>query len=191
MTLSQAALGPMTLPKQAAVVLLGSLMIAVAAQVSVPVGPVPISLQTLAILLIAFSVGTRLAALTLVAYVAEGMAGLPVFAGFKNAALAFPGATTGFIFGFVAFAAIAGLAAGRGVLAMLGAGLVASVVLYAIGLAWPLGVAAAFGLDVWMAGEGIAAVLGGYMTPYLVGDALKLAIAALLVGGGLRALKRA
>lgn len=190
MTLSQAALGPMTLPKQAAVVLLGSLMVALAAQVSVPIGPVPISLQTLAILLIAFAVGPRLAALTLVAYLAEGMAGLPVFAGWKTAALAFPGATTGFLFGFVAFAAIAGLGAGRGVLGMIAAGLAASVALYAVGLAWPLGVAALFGLDVWMAGEGVGAVLGGYMTPYLAGDALKLGIAALLIGGAVRATAR-
>ena len=67
------------LVRKSALVLGGSLLIAIAAQISVPMYPVPMTLQTLAILLVGFALGSRLGALTVVAYLAEGLVGLPVF----------------------------------------------------------------------------------------------------------------
>ena len=74
------------------------------------------------------------------AYLGQGAIGLPVFAGGIGAA-AFVGPTAGFLVGFLALAWIAGLAAGRGLAAMIGAAVAGSVALYAFGLAWPLGLA--------------------------------------------------
>ena len=75
-TLLSAALGQESLWRKVFAVLAGSLLIAVAAQFSVPIGPVPLSLQTLAILTIGLTYGSRLGAITLLAYLAEGAAGL-------------------------------------------------------------------------------------------------------------------
>ena len=80
MTLSQAAIGTGGLARKAMLVLAGSAFIAVAAQISVPMFPVPMTLQTLAILMVGFAYGSRLGAATLLAYLAEGAMGLPVFA---------------------------------------------------------------------------------------------------------------
>lgn len=190
MTLTSMALGPMTLPKQAAAAVAGSLLIAVAAQVSVPFFPVPMTLQTLAVLTVGLAFGWRLGAATVVLYLAEGAAGLPVFAGLRNG-VAFAGPTAGFLVGFVAMAAIAGLAAGRGLLAMAGAALVASAALYAFGLAWPLAVAGALGIEGGWVGMTGRPLLEAFMLPFLLGDAVKAVLAALIVAGGMRALRRA
>ena len=67
MTLSQAAIGSSSPARKGMMVLAGSAFIAVAAQISVPMLPVPMTLQTLAILMVGFAYGSRLGALTLVA----------------------------------------------------------------------------------------------------------------------------
>ena len=110
MTLSKALVPSNSLVSKALLVLGGSALIAVAAQVQVPMIPVPMTLQTLAVLLVGLSLGARMGAATLIAYLAEGAAGLPVFAGGANG-VALAGPTAGFLFGFVGMAWIAGLAA--------------------------------------------------------------------------------
>ena len=189
MTLTTMALGPMSLPKSVAAAVAGSALIAIAAQVSVPFFPVPMTLQTLTVLLVGLAFGPRLAGATVALYLAEGAMGLPVFAGFKNG-VAFAGPTAGFLVGFLAMAVIAGFAAGRGFLAMLGAAVVGSAVLYALGLAWPLAVAGAFGLEGGWVGMSGAPLLEAFMLPFLAGDAVKALIAALIVTGGVKALRR-
>ena len=113
MTLARAAFGQQTLIKQVLLVIGGTLLIALAAKVTVPMYPVPMTLQTLAILAVGFAYGARLGAITLVAYLAEGLAGLTVFSATTPAGpAAFVGPTAGFLIGFVGMAWAAGWVAG-------------------------------------------------------------------------------
>ncbi len=193
MTLANAAFGRQTLTKQAALVLGGSLFIALAAQISVPMYPIPMTLQTLAILIVGLSFGARLGALTLLAYLAEGAAGLPVFANAMNGA-AFFGPTAGFLVGFVGLAWLVGYAADRGIArGLVSTALVclgASLLLYVPGLAWPMAIAGGFGLEGGWIGQAFGSYyLTYFVVPFLIGDAVKAVIAALIITGGLAALK--
>ena len=188
MTLSQIYSGSDKLLQQAGLVLGGTLLIALAAQVSVPMWPVPITLQTLAILIVGLSFGARLGVATLVAYLAQGAMGLPVFAG-GGSALALMGPTAGFLFGFVLMVWIVGQAADRGMTrGIFGAALtciVASAALYLPGVAWPMAVAGAFGIEGSWVGSTAASIWTYWVSPFLLGDAIKSVLAALIVTGGL------
>ncbi len=193
-TLSQAVLGSQSIAHKALLVLAGSAFIAVAAQISVPMLPVPMTLQTLAILMVGFAYGSRLGAATLVAYLLEGAMGLPVFANAMNG-LAFAGPTAGFLVGFVAMAWAAGFAAERGlakgVVGTALSALLISALLYIPGLAWPMLVAGAFGFDAsWVSADFGSYYWAYFVAPFLLGDAVKAVIAALLVAGGWKALSR-
>jgi biotin transport system substrate-specific component len=178
-TLAQAAFGDLSLARQAGLVLAGTVLIAIAAQFSIFIGPVPLSLQTLAILTVSFALGARLAVATLVLYLAQGAMGLPVFSGGGASVAYMMGPTGGFLLGFVAMAWLAGWASDAGItrraLPAIGVALLASAIIYVPGLLWP---AAAFGTE-W------ASLWTHWMAPFLVGDALKSVIAALAVCGGL------
>ncbi|MBC7132796.1 MAG: biotin transporter BioY [Roseovarius sp.] len=180
--LTQAVIGHDTMLRKAGLVLGGSLFIAAAAQVSVPFFPVPLTLQTLAVLIVGLTFGARLGAATLLAYLAEGAMGLPVFAGAQSAA-SLVGPTAGFLYGFVAMAWLAGLAVERGIargpVSTALVGVAVSALLYIPGLAWP---ALAMGKalpDLW----------AYWMAPFLLGDVVKAVIAAMVVWGGWSALR--
>jgi len=192
MTLSKALVRSPSLLSRSLMVVGGSLFIALAAQVQVPMYPVPMTLQTLAILIVGLTYGARLGALTLVAYLAEGAMGLPIFAGGANGA-AFAGPTAGFLLGFVGMAFLAGLAADRGVKGAVPTALVTiavSALLYVPGAAWAMLADAVLGFDAtkWGA-DSFAMIWQYYMAPFLLGDAVKSVIAALVVTGGWAALK--
>ncbi|SPH17368.1 Biotin transporter BioY [Defluviimonas aquaemixtae] len=192
MTLSKALVPSQSLPARALMVLGGSLFIALAAQVSVPMIPVPMTLQTLAILIVGLTYGARMGALTLVAYLAEGAMGLPVFANGMNGA-AFAGPTAGFLIGFVGMAFLAGLASDLGVKRFVPTALVAiaiSALLYVPGVAWAMLADAALGLDAtkWGA-DSFSMIWTYYIAPFLIGDTVKAVIAALVVTGAWAALK--
>lgn len=193
MTLSQAVIGTGSTARKAMLVLAGSAFIAVAAQISVPMLPVPMTLQTLAILMVGFAYGARLGALTLLAYLAEGAMGLPVFANGMNG-LAFAGPTAGFLLGFVAMAWAAGFAAerglARGVVGTALSALLISAALYIPGLAWPALVAGGLGLEAGWVAQDAGFYMTWFVLPFLLGDAVKAVIAALLVAGGWKALSR-
>lgn len=193
MTLSQAVIGTGSTARKAMLVLAGSAFIAVAAQISVPMLPVPMTLQTLAILMVGFVYGARLGALTLVAYLAEGAMGLPVFAYGMNG-LAFAGPTAGFLIGFVAMAWAAGFAAerglARGVVGTALSALLISAALYVPGLAWPALIAGGFGFEAGWVAQDAGFYWTWFVAPFLLGDAVKAVIAALLVAGGWKALSR-
>ena len=179
-----------SLMRQGALVVAGSLLIAIAAQVSVPMWPVPITLQTLAILTVGLSLGARLGAATLGLYLMEGAMGLPVFAN-GGAGLAYmAGPTGGFLIGFALMAFVAGLGSRFGFLGMAVAAAAASVLLYVPGLAWPYAVASGFGIDAGWASTAAGKLWAGWMQPFLIGDAIKAVIAALIVSGGRKALAR-
>ncbi|SEM09087.1 biotin transport system substrate-specific component [Roseovarius azorensis] len=173
---TKAVIGQHTLLRKAGLVLGGSLFIALAAQVSVPFYPVPLTLQTLAILIVGLTFGSRLGAVTLLAYLAEGALGLPVFANGMNGA-ALMGPTAGFLFGFVGMAWLAGLAVekglARGVVSTALSGIGISALLYLPGLAWPAA----------MMGKSWDALWSGWMAPFLLGDTVKAVLAAMIVAG--------
>lgn len=193
MTLTQAAFGKTTLFRQALLALGGAAFIAAATQISVPFYPVPMTLQTLAILIVGLSFGARLGTATLLTYLGYGAMGLPVFAGGMNG-LAFVGPTAGFLFGFVLMAGLAGLAADRGlarsVVPTALVTLAISALLYVPGLAWPMAVANAAGVEAGWAGREIGFYWTHFVAPFLIGDAVKAILAALIVTGAWKMLKR-
>jgi biotin transport system substrate-specific component len=180
MTLTQAALGKTTLFRQALLALGGAAFIAVAAQVSIG-WPVPITLQTLAILIVGLTFGSRLALVTMIAYLGYGAMGLPVFANGGSVA-SLVGPTAGFLYGFVAMAWLAGLAVekgiARGVVSTALVGITLSALIYLPGLAWPAA----------MLGKTMPELWTSWMAPFLLGDAIKAVIAALVVTGAWKAL---
>jgi biotin transport system substrate-specific component len=121
-------------------VVLGSFLLTVASKVQVPLYPVPMTLQTLAVLVIGAAYGWRLAGATLLAYVAQGAAGLPVFAGPVAGPAVLMGPTGGFILGFVAAAVFVGWFAERGwdrpLLRLAVLMTVGHLIVFAAGLAW-------------------------------------------------------
>jgi biotin transport system substrate-specific component len=150
----------------------GSMLIAVAGQIKVPMWPVPTTLQTLAILTIAAAYGRNLAVATLLAYLAEGAAGLPVFTNGGGLAY-FVGPTTGYLAGFVVAAGITGWAADNGLtnkpVKLFAANLAGTLLILVLGAAW---IAAMFGTD-----KAVAWGIG----PFIVTDIIKAALAAALV----------
>ena len=160
-----------------ALVLAGSATIAIAAQITVPMIPVPMTLQTLAVLMVGLAFGARLGAATLLAYLAEGALGLPVFANAGYGLATLMGPTGGYLFGFVAAAYLAGALAERGwdrsivktALAMA----LGNLAIYLPGLLQLHLVTGADLSSVWAWGA----------APFLLGDAVKIALAALLVPG--------
>jgi biotin transport system substrate-specific component len=172
-------------------VIVGTALIAVAARISVPFYPVPMTLQTLAVALIAATYGFRLGTLTVLAYLGDGLLGLPVFANTPPAVAGpayFLGTTGGFLVGFIALAAIVGLAvdrgAGRSIPKLFGALVVGEVVMFALGLAWLAWFAT---LASGGTGIGFAKAWSAGVVPFLLGDLLKSAAVAMLVPAAWRA----
>lgn len=168
-------------------VVAGSVLLALSAKVSVPFYPVPMTLQTLAVLLIGATYGSRLGALTVLAYLAEGMAGLPVFVNTPPLLAGpayFMGPTGGFLAGFVVLAFVAGLAAERGLarrpLLLLASLLAGEAALFGLGLAWLAGFAHLAG---GATGLGLAAAFKGAVLPFVLGDLVKTALATTLIVG--------
>jgi biotin transport system substrate-specific component len=166
-------------------VLAGTALIAIAAKIKVPFVPVPMTLQTLAIMLIAATYGFRLGTLTVLAYLAEGLVGLPVFTNTPPAVagpLYFLGPTGGFLAGFVILAIVVGAAADRGfdrsIPKLFAAMLAGEVIMMALGFAWLAWFAT---LSSGAVGLGVEKALAGGVTPFILGDLLKIALAALLV----------
>ena len=162
---------PARLPAKIALVLAGTALLALAAKVQVPFWPVPMTLQTLAVLMIGATLGARMAGATLLAYLAEGAVGLPVFA--SGAGLAYmAGPTGGYLLGFLLAATFVGLAADRGWLR--GGVPVAAVMFAAMALIYLPGVA-------WLAALiGAEKAVAGGLVPFLPAEAFKLALAVLL-----------
>lgn len=98
----------------AAAAVLGSALLAVSAKVQVPFWPVPMTMQSMVVILLGMAYGSRLAAATVLLYLAEGLAGLPVFAGAGAGPAYMAGPTAGYLVGFVLAAGFTGWLAERG-----------------------------------------------------------------------------
>ncbi len=161
-----------------------SVLVALSAQVEVPMLPVPMSLQTLAVSVVGLTLGSRLGAAALAAYLAQGAMGLPVFSGGDAGAHHLLGPTGGFLLAYPAMAFLTGWLAEHGMARGLGrtfvAALLPATALFVPGVAWLWAVTP---LDL-----GAAAMAG--MVPFVFGDVVKSGLAALVVAGGWSASKR-
>ncbi len=190
MTFMQAATGADTLLKKTLMVVAGTILLTLAAKTSVPFWPVPMSMQTLAVLTIGLAFGPRLGAVTVLAWLAQGLAGLEVFAFVGAGPAYFAGPTTGFLVGFVAMAYVAGLAAGRGAAVMLLASFAAAALIYVPGLAWPMSIASVFGVEAGWAGMGFDETFESFAASFLIGDTVKAVLAVLAVTGAMKLLRK-
>jgi biotin transport system substrate-specific component len=160
--------------RDAGLVLAGALLILLTAKISfaIPGNPVPYTLQNFGILVVGGALGLRRGGLAAFLYVALGLVGLPFFAEGKGGVNVFLGATGGYLVGFMAAAALVGRLAELGwdrrIGGAIGATLLGTVVIYAIGVPW---LALTTGMSL---GEAIAAGL----LPFIAVDVVKLLAAA-------------
>ncbi len=121
-------------------VLSGSLLVAICAKIQVPAAPVPVTMQTFAVLLVGAALGGKRGGLALVAYLLEGAAGLPVFAGPVAGAAYLVGPTGGYLFAFPLAAFVVGTLAERGWDRRLGTALLAMAIgmlmILTVGATW-------------------------------------------------------
>lgn len=165
----------------------GTILIAVAAKIQVPFYPVPLNMGTFAVLTLAMAYGPRLAMATILLYMAEGAAGLPVFAGTpeKGIGIAYmTGPTGGYLLGYVLATAVCAWGAVKGFdrhIVKAGAVmLAANVAIYVPGLLW---LGALLGWD--------KPILEWGLYPFIPGDLTKLALAAASLGVIWRFIKKA
>ena len=167
-------------------VIAGAMLMTLSAKFQVPLYPVPVSMQTLVAIGLGFALGPVLGAAAVLAFLLQGAAGLPVFAGTPQNGIGLPymmGPTGGYLVGFVLAAVVAGtlVRAGltRGVIGTLAVALVAGASVYLPGLLWLSGFVG-FGAGLLEAG----------LYPFIVGDVIKAVIAALAFPAIGRALSR-
>ncbi|SDH06611.1 biotin transporter BioY [Roseospirillum parvum] len=163
----------------------GSLLLTLSAKVQVPFWPVPMTMQTFAVLVLGMSLGWRLGMATVLLYLAEGALGLPIFAGTPERGLGLAymaGPTGGYLVGFVLAAGLVGRLgeAGwdRGVLTTLAANALGTAVIFGCGFLW---LSALIGAE--------SAFTAG-VVPFLPGAALKIALAAACLPLAWKLLKR-
>lgn len=158
-------------------IVINALFIAALAQLRIPLQPVPITGQTLGVLLVGMALGSRRGALAVLTYLGMAAAGLPFFTGGQSGLAYMAGPTGGYLVGFVAAAFVVGWLAERGWDRTLGKTLAAmvigNVVIYLFGVSWLATIVGGF------TGANGSLALGLY--PFLLGDALKALAAALLL----------
>lgn len=182
--IARPAARPRALTYDIILILAGSLLVALSAQVAVPLPftPVPITGQTFGVLLVGVLLGGRRGAMSILAYLTQGMVGLPVFAGGAGGPARLLGPTGGYLLGFVAAAWITGTLAERGW----------DRTPWRAAAAMTAGTAAIFacGLAQLAAFVGTARVIELGLLPFLPGAAIKIALAAALLPSGWSLLRR-
>ncbi|MHC4130682.1 MAG: biotin transporter BioY [Planctomycetota bacterium] len=177
-----------TLASDFTLVLAGSLLIAICAKIRIPMLPVPVTMQTFAVLIVACLFGSRRGTLTVLLYLAEGALGFPVFAQ-KSGLLAFAGPTGGYLVGFVFAAFLVGFLAENGwdrkpattILAMV----FGNLIIYTCGLLWLWLL-----LSVGRISVGSNGLLAVGLYPFILGDVIKIMFAACLLPAGWKLLER-
>lgn len=163
-------------------VVAGSALLGLSAQFKVPLAWVPVTGQTLIVLLIGMTYGRYLGVATVIAYILEGGFGMPVFAGGAAGWLTLTGPSGGYLVAFVVAAFVMGWLAERGMgrhmISTAVAMLVGTAIIYAGGVIW---------LSNFVGGFARAFTVG--VMPFLVGDLLKLAVAACLMPAAWRLVK--
>lgn len=165
-------------------VALGTALMALSAKVSLPLPYVPMTLQTLVVLMIGAAYGWRLGSATMIAYLAEGAFGLPVFAGPVGGLAPLVGPTAGYLFGFIAAAFVTGWLAERGwdrsIVLLFAAMAVGHVAILAAGFGW-----LAFGI-----GLGTAKAWQVGIVPFIAASLVKNALGAALMPAARRIIDR-
>ena len=160
--------------RYALLALAGSLLITICTQISLPLFPVPMTLQTFAVFLIGLTYGWRLGGITVSLYLLEGAIGLPVFSGGKGGMIVFMGPTAGYLVGFLLAATACGWFAERGFdrsyFRLFLSLIVGNILIYTPGLFW---LGTLIGWD--------KPVLEYGLYPFIGGDLLKIAMAVLLL----------
>jgi biotin transport system substrate-specific component len=178
--LADALIRNRSLATDAALIVAGTALVSALAQVAIPLWPVPITGQTLGVVIVGAALGSRRGALSLALYLVAGVAGLPIFTGFAGGVSSIHTPSFGFIIGFVFSAFAVGWLAERRWdrrfwLALAGFA-IASVVPFLIGVPW---------LAVSLGASGYpndpATVLSEGVYPFLIGGVVKAAIAAAVV----------
>jgi len=155
-----------------ALTLTGSVLIALSARVAIPLpfSPVPVTGQTFAVLLVGAALGRWRGAAAVIAYLAEGAAGLPVFAGAHAGPAVLLGPTGGYLFGFVPGAWLCGFLAEHGWDRRVGSTILSMVLgniaIFAVALPWLARYVG--GSNVWALG----------LLPFVPGDIVKIGLAA-------------
>ncbi|MBA4247464.1 MAG: biotin transporter BioY [Microbacterium sp.] len=163
-----------------ALVVAGTALVAVLAQVAIPLWPVPVTGQTLAVLLVGAGLGAARGAASLTLYALLGAVGLPIYSEASSGWSVLLGPTGGYIIGFIASAAIVGWAAERSwdrgwykpIITFIGG----SLVVFAFGLPWLAVSLGQLGLP-----NDLQSVLIAGFYPFIIGGLIKAAIAAALL----------
>src|SRR5438093_69432 len=183
-TLLEVALAPFDVVRQVGLVIGFSLLTALSAQIVIPIGPVPITGQTFAVLLTGALLGSRLGAMAVIAYLIEGASGLPFFAGGMAGLPHLLGPTGGYLIAFPAAAFITGAFAEQGwdrrFFTAAAAMAIGSVVIMLSGWAW---------FSIVMR-TSPALVLFDTIIKFIPGDIIKIALAAAALPSGWKLIKR-
>ena len=170
-------------------IVFGTILLALSAKFQVPFWPVPMTLQTGVVALLAAAYGLRLGVATVLLYLVEGATGFPVFA--SGGGLAYlAGPTGGFLIGFIPAAAIIGWAAeriGKNPIALFVAMIAGDAVVFLLGFVWLAWFAT---MSSGATGIGGAAAFTNGVAKFVLGDLVKLALAAALVSAGARLVRR-
>ena len=165
----------------------GALLVGLLAQISIPLGftPVPVTGQTLAVLLVGASFGPARAALSMSLYLVAGLAGVPWFTQHSGGWHVVHGPTFGYLLGFIVAGAVGGWMAERDnadrkVLSAVASMLLSSAIIYTFGVTW-------LGMNLHVSME--TAISYG-LTPFLIGDLIKASLAGLALPATWKLLKR-
>ncbi len=168
------------------VIAISAALITICSWISIQIGPVPVTLQTMAVLAVLLTTGGRRGTIAIAVYLALGAVGIPVFAGFKGGFAAFIGPTGGFLAGFLVAASVFWLLeklvferlmtsqARRIIFGLLNA-LIFEIITYTVGVIWFMNVYAAQTGPV-----GISVVLGWCVIPFIIPDLIKIAAALVI-----------
>jgi len=183
-TLLEVALAPLDLVRQVGLVIGFSLLTALAAQVVIPIGPVPITGQTFAVLLTGALLGPRLGAMAMIAYLIEGASGLPFFAGGQFGLVHLMGPTGGYLVAFPAAAFITGAFAEHGwdrrFFSAAAAMAIGSIIIIVCGCVW-------FSL---LTHTSIVNAVRVTVAPFILGDIVKIVLAAAVLPSGWKLLRK-
>jgi len=183
-TFLETALAPFDFVRQVGVVIGFSLLTALAAQIVIPIGPVPITAQTFAVVLTGALLGSRLGAMAMIAYLVEGASGLPFFAGGTGGLPHLLGPTGGYLIAFPAAAFITGAFAENGwdrkFVTAVAAMFFGSLVIILCGSTW----------FAFLMRTSPVAVLQMTVLPFLPGEVIKVLLAAAVLPAGWKLMKR-
>lgn len=172
----------LTALREVALVLAGVALVALLAKASVPLWPVPITGQTLGVLLVGAALGSTRGAVTMTSYMLTGLAGVPVFAGAVAGPAYVLSPSFGFIIGFIPAAFVAGWCAERAWDRRFGSATVgfvlASAIPFFVGLPYMwliLATVSGNTLSLWQ-------LLEAGLFPFIIGGIIKAVVAAVLIG---------